>query len=320
MKRFISLFMSVAVTLALLPAAGAVTVKADVVAATVIYSNNFENSADLPSGKTSSDLLSNVNGSTALSYDITFDASSNWSDKINWQNAAFNTEYANSINSGATMQFDILLPKGSTYNGLMKVSAATKMGSGWTWTQNTTIPEVKASDFTATSDGNYLIKTVQIPFGDEITNDTGLHSIILTVAGYQCDYSGKIYIDNLKFTDGVAAASTGSVYVDKTTSPTAQTVVDALKISAPSSVNLVDSSATGKTAALYSYLRGVGASKYVIFGHQNDTTHKVYSGGTNSDTKDMTGSIAGLCAIDGLSLTGAELQLTSPYTDILLNI
>jgi mannan endo-1,4-beta-mannosidase len=60
---------------------------------------------------------------------------------------------------------------------------------------------------------------------------------------------------------------------------------------------------------LYAYLEEVGKSPYVIFGHQNDTHHKrgaSYNGATTSDTKDITGSFAGVVGFDSLSLTGAE--------------
>ena len=71
----------------------------------------------------------------------------------------------------------------------------------------------------------------------------------------------------------------------------------------------MDAKANDATQKLYAYLKAIGESDSVIFGHQNDTHHKAGSteeGFTNSDTKDITGSIAGVVGIDTLSLTGNE--------------
>ena len=102
------------------------------------------------------------------------------------------------------------------------------------------------------------------------------------------------------------------VYVKKTVNPKVQKSIDISSLETQSSVKLVDDKATSETSSLYSYLIGVGKSDKVIYGHQNDTHHKAVlkDKDTNSDTKDLTGSIAGICGIDTLSLTGAELSLT----------
>lgn len=279
---------------------------------TVIYDNDFESSSNLPVGKSANDLAKNVNVSTAVGYDVKFDSSSTWDDKVEMD---LNYEYTKPINPGAKLKIDLILPANSTYTGSIKVAGITKMGSGWTWTQSNTIPEVKIGDFTPSN--GYLVKTVEIPFGDEITTNTGLHQIIFKLAGYQCNYSGKLYIDNVKLIDGSEATNVNT-YVNKTVQPTKQTNVDPSLLNIPSTVDLVDSNATNKTASLYAYLKGIGDSNYVIYGHQNDTHHKAFlqNSGTDSDTKDMTGSIAGVCGIDGLSLTGAELSLPQGQNDL----
>lgn len=71
----------------------------------------------------------------------------------------------------------------------------------------------------------------------------------------------------------------------------------------------MDGQATEATKNLYAYLKAVGESDSVIFGHQNDTHHKAGTQGdgfSGSDTEDITGSIAGVVGIDTLSLTGNE--------------
>ncbi|MDP4144012.1 MAG: hypothetical protein Q8936_05935 [Bacillota bacterium] len=78
----------------------------------------------------------------------------------------------------------------------------TKMGNGWDWTQSNTIPEIAASDFTKSN--GYLKKTVEIPFGNEIVAENDLHQIALKLAGYQCNYNGDVYIDNIQLIDRIA--------------------------------------------------------------------------------------------------------------------
>ena len=73
-------------------------------------------------------------------------------------------------------------------------------------------------------------------------------------------------------------------------------------------VKLADDKAQAYTAQLYAYLDAIGKTDSVLFGHQNDITHK--SGNpalANSDVKDITGSISAVMGIDALSLTGNEL-------------
>lgn len=72
-------------------------------------------------------------------------------------------------------------------------------------------------------------------------------------------------------------------------------------------VKLVDGKAKKNTRQIYAYLKAVGKSDSVIYGHQDDTFQKAGSSNlTCSDTSDVTGSIAGVLGIDGLALTGNE--------------
>ncbi|MGN0145414.1 MAG: glycosyl hydrolase [Clostridium sp.] len=139
--------------------------------------------------------------------------------------------------------------------------------------------------------------------------DVDVNSITLGIVGSSTDYKGALYLDNIVF----GQMKEEEVYVDKTAVPTKQekVTVEELGSNIPSTVKLVDSNATASTADLYAYLTGIGKTDKVIYGHQNDTHHKaLYKGGSNSDTKDITGSISGITGMDGLSFTGAELNLT----------
>jgi hypothetical protein len=93
MKRIGCLLLSATMILTLMPAL-AYTASAADISPKVIYSNDFENSSNLPVGKTTTDMVSNVNGSTAVSYDAKFDATSSWDEKVNVE---LNTEYADPI-------------------------------------------------------------------------------------------------------------------------------------------------------------------------------------------------------------------------------
>lgn len=145
------------------------------------------------------------------------------------------------------------------------------------------------------------------------SKDSNVSSITIGIIGSNTNYKGDIYIDNINFEKGKAEEA----YVPKTAVSTKQDKVEVGDLAGkmPSQVKLVDSKAIGQTADLYAYLVGIGKTDKVLYGHQNDTHHKAIlkngaEGTSNSDTKDITGSIAGICGIDALSLTGAELQLT----------
>ena len=154
--------------------------------------------------------------------------------------------------------------------------------------------------------GNGLSKIpVTIEFN---AKNTEIDGITLSVIGSNTDYKGNIYIDNIE----LGQVKKDEVYVEKTAVTTEQKKLNLSDLDIKSSVKLVDSNASETTADLYSYLKGIGKTENVIYGHQNDTHHKAVLKDklTNSDTKDLTGSISGMIGIDTLSLTGNELQLT----------
>ena len=122
---------------------------------------------------------------------------------------------------------------------------------------------------------------------------------------------------------------TRTVVADTAKAKAEAPTVSELAAKAPREVTLVDRKATPETAALYQYLAALPQTGHILYGHQNDVHHKMFrvNSGSNSDTKDVTGSIAGVVGMDALSLTGAELTLTPSerkagltYTDKLVKI
>ena len=143
------------------------------------------------------------------------------------------------------------------------------------------------------------------------------NTLTVGFVGKSTDFKGDIYLDNMRFTKVVEE----DIYVDSTIKPEKGPGIQVVdegrsiqtasgnKVAITEEVALVDAKAIDATRNLYAYLKAVGESDSVIFGHQNDTHHKAGSAGegfSNSDTEDVTGSIAGVVGIDALSLTGNE--------------
>lgn len=108
------------------------------------------------------------------------------------------------------------------------------------------------------------------------------------------------------------------IYVERTVQPDAAKAMEEaanLEKLAPyvnNKLHPTDTKATSEAVALYRYLDAVGRSGRVIYGHENDAHHKMFrhEGGSESDTKDVTGAMAGLVGFDSLSFTGDELRLS----------
>lgn len=72
-------------------------------------------------------------------------------------------------------------------------------------------------------------------------------------------------------------------------------------------ITLVDGDATDSVKQVYAYLQALGKTESVIFGQQNNTSHKAGSAKLScSDTMDLVGSYSGVIGLDGLALVGDE--------------
>lgn len=160
--------------------------------------------------------------------------------------------------------------------------------------------------------GNGISKVpVSITFNSK---DVETNILILSVVGSNTDYEGSLYIDDINLTSTVVK----DPYVKVTAVPTknpAKVNLDELDV--PKVVDLADTDATSETASLFGYLKALGKTKYELFGHQNTSTYKAgpKDSGNDSDVEDLTGTLPGVCGIDALCFTGAEIQ-AKPGSDL----
>lgn len=246
----------------------------------------------------------------AVTVDYAQDAATSWSEaKFNYAHP----EQVPSLKGYNAFVADVYYKPANKTAGsfAMKLFAKSPVTDKDTINDDAALPEGEAVEI-AGLEGYYKSQFVL-----EKKYDGAFQNLTFGIVGKNTDYAGEIYFDNMRFTKITAP----EVYVDSTILPekgaglqivdngrTLQTA-SGQKIQISENVALVDAKAVDATKNLYAYLKAVGESDSVIFGHQNDTHHKAGSIGENfseSDTKDVTGSIAGVIGIDVLSLTGNE--------------
>lgn len=132
----------------------------------------------------------------AYGKDITFDSTTDWSDQGE-HNIALTT--AEALNEGAYVTMDVLIPENASFEGTIKVQGAARIGSNWTWTEASNIPELTLDSFSEAVDG-YRSASIRFDFGDGVEKDV-LAQYTIKLAGYYCDYSGSIYVENIKLYD-----------------------------------------------------------------------------------------------------------------------
>lgn len=129
--------------------------------------------------------------------DIEFDKTKDWDDRGEF-NINLTTEKA--LNSGAKVSMEVLVPENAAYSGIIKIQGVARVGSNWTWTEADSITELTPESFGEAENG-YRKAAVTFTFGEGVEADA-LAQFTLKFAGYQCDYSGAIYIANVTLTDG----------------------------------------------------------------------------------------------------------------------
>lgn len=155
------------------------------------------------------------------------------------------------------------------------------------------------TDDAETVKGTVKAAHVYVPFPEAVAAKTP--DLAVCLIGVNTDYVGDLWLKNIQ----LVAEPRPDTNVNSTVKAEGQKAVAGLK--PPASITLVDPDATDTVRSVYAYLQAVGASDYVLYGHQNDTWHKAGSSAlSDSDTRDVVGTIPAVVGIDTLSLVGNE--------------
>lgn len=171
-------------------------------------------------------------------------------------------------------------------------------------------------------DGGLKKASVSISFDALGASFNNLQKLAIQLIGKMTDYNGAVWIDDVQAvkepekdvsvdsTIKVREAGTQNVSINDGKLVTYKKDGSTQETTLAKSVTLVDKKANQAARNVYAYLKAVGASDSVIYGHQNDVFDKAGSAElTSSDTKDVTGSYAGVFGIDALSLVGDEYSV-----------
>lgn len=130
-------------------------------------------------------------------------------------------------------------------------------------------------------------------------------TLLLLFIGNNTDYKGDIWLDNITLSN----VKHEKYLVDSTVIPETETLIEAGEKAADingvpylyaKEVQLADPDAEDSVVSLYQYLRAVGESDAIIYGHMEDTVLKAGSSElSESDTKDVTGSLSAVVGFDG---------------------
>ncbi len=239
------------------------------------------------------------NQALALTVDYSQNVSVGWSEvKIAYQGADFALAGAN------TLRFDLIYNPSSMSTG----GFAIKLFASGGVNVNSSIDFSQAEDY-----GNGLKK---VAFTITFDNTDIANGFTIGLVGKNTDYNGVIYFDNVVLSSEEREPE-ADIYVDATVEVTGQGVALAVtgttlttgtgNATISQNITLVDPDATDSVKQVYAYLQAVGSTNSVIFGQQNNTSHKAGSSSLSvSDTMDVVSSYAGVIGIDGLALVGDE--------------
>ncbi|SES78356.1 glycosyl hydrolase [[Clostridium] polysaccharolyticum] len=168
-------------------------------------------------------------------------------------------------------------------------------------------------------EGTNLIKVPVHFYFEPLTDADKVNDLAVCIIGSSTDYAGPVYLDNVTV---MKAGEATSSYVNSTVKATGakykQSVKDGVlttfdkdgsevKTKLATQVPVVDRKATDAVKQAYAYLKAIGSTDTVIYGHQDDTFAKAGSKDlSTSDTYDVTGAYAGVFGIDALALAGQE--------------
>lgn len=171
--------------------------------------------------------------------------------------------------------------------------------------------------------GNGKVKaSVAVDFSE--VEASSVQGWTIALIGNCTTYSGAFWIDNVAILT-VTDPGAEDIYVDATLTADDKTEIwvdgsnlvtydkngNVERTSIDTGIQLADGQADENTKQLYAYLKALGESGSVLFGHQNDTWKKAGSANLScSDTLDVTGSISGVIGMDTLSLVGDEYSVS----------
>ena len=128
--------------------------------------------------------------------------------------------------------------------------------------------------------------------------------LMIQIIGNNTDYKGDIRIDNItlrteKLERFLVKNTVKAETATALTGTDSALTVNGVTFDYADSVRLADPAADAETVALYQYLKAVGESDAALFGHMEDTILKAGDPAyTESDTKDVTGSISAIMGLD----------------------
>ncbi len=142
--------------------------------------------------------------------------------------------------------------------------------------------------------------------------------LMLQIIGNNTDYKGDIRIDNItlrtkKLEPFLVESTVKAETATKLEGAAGSLTVNGSTVNYAENVRLADPAADAETVGLYQYLKAVGESDAALFGHMEDTILKAGDPAyTESDTKDVTGSIS---AIMGLDIGGLFSGYAAKYNE-----
>ena len=238
----------------------------------------------------------------AMKVDYSNEIASTWSEiKASFWNDDFAVDGANKVS------FDFIYDSAELQAGSFKAKLYSNHGSA-TVDTNVNINVENAQEY----EGTLKKAEVTLEF-DDVDLRKGL---TIGIIGCETDYQGVVYLDNVTLL-AEKKAEKEDIYVDATETVTGQNMQlsvqgDTLTTGDGSAaisknITLVDAEASDSVKQIYAYLQAVGKTDSVIFGQQNNTSHKAGAESLScSDTMDLVGSDTGIIGLDGLSLVGDE--------------
>lgn len=238
----------------------------------------------------------------AMNVDYSNDMTSTWSEiKSSFWNDDFAVDGVNKV------IFDFIYDSAELQTGSFKTKFFSDKGSA-TVDTNTTINLDNAQEYEGT------LKKAEVTL--EFDNTDLKKGLTIGIIGSETDYQGVVYLDNVTLI-AEKKASEEDIFVDARETVTGQNIQlsvqgDTLTTGAGSTtisrnITLVDADASDSVKQVYAYLQAVGKTDSVIFGQQNNTSHKAGVESLScSDTMDLVGSYTGIIGLDGLSLVGDE--------------